>query len=238
VGLEQNVYDHRRICRNVRVDPITSFLYWNMQYHTEHHMFPTVPFHALRKLHAKIKDQLPAEYPSVWAAYREIIPTVLRQQRDHNYHVSPKIPDAYPSPEWAQSTASSTATEAAQTTTESKGILEEGTSVWVPVPGAAALPVNDVMEFKHEGQPYSIYHLDDGYYALSNKCSHAGAKLSRGLVIDGEIECPAHNGRFNIRTGEATLSPACENMKTFPVRVENDEILLGLPTVQAEGVAK
>ena len=234
VGLEQNVYDHRRICRNVKVGPLTSFLYWNMQYHTEHHMYPTVPFHALRKLHAKVKDQLPPEYPSVWAAYREMIPTVLRQQRDHNYHVSPEVPDSYPSPEWAEN-VTTTASEVPQVGTESGNAVDEVDSEWVAVPGAEEMPVEDVMEFKHEGVPYAVYRLVDGYYAMSNKCSHAGAKLSKGLVIGGEIECPAHNGRFDIRTGEATLSPACKNMQTFPVRVEGDAVQIGLRGMTGDG---
>jgi fatty acid desaturase/nitrite reductase/ring-hydroxylating ferredoxin subunit len=237
VGLEQNVYDHRRICRNVKVGPITSFLYWNMQYHTEHHMFPTVPFHALRKLNKKIKHQLPPMYPSVWHAYREIIPTILKQQTDYDYHVSPKVPDAYPTPAWDEA-GTTTASETSQTETHSGKVVEEGDSEWIVVPAANELSVNDVMEFVHEGNPYSVYHLDDGFYAMSNKCSHAGAKLSRGLVIDGEIECPAHNGRFNIRTGEATLSPACENMKTFPVRIENEEVQLSLPKMKQDKAAE
>ena len=67
---------------------------------------------------------------------------------------------------------------------------------------------NDVIESVHGGRPYSVYRLNDGYYAMSTKCSHAGAEVSRGLVIDDEIECLVHNGRFNILTGEATLYPA------------------------------
>jgi 3-phenylpropionate/trans-cinnamate dioxygenase ferredoxin subunit len=91
------------------------------------------------------------------------------------------------------------------------------------------MPIDEVMEFTHNNAQYAVYRLNDGFYAMSNKCSHAGARLSRGLVIEGQIECPAHNGRFDIRTGEATLSPACDKMKTFPVRVEHGEVQLQLP---------
>jgi fatty acid desaturase/nitrite reductase/ring-hydroxylating ferredoxin subunit len=226
VGLEQNVYDHRLICRNVRVDPITSFFYWNMQYHTEHHMFPTVPFHALRKLNKKIKHQLPPEYPSVWHAYREIIPTVLRQQKEYDFHITPQLPAAYPAaPQEELKTTASVAEPPAHEHT----IVEPEPSVWVAVPGAKDMPLDDVLEFRYNGEQYAICRLEDGYHAMSNKCSHAGAKLSRGLVIDGQIECPAHNGRFDIRTGDATLSPACDKMQTFPVREKNGEVQLGVP---------
>ncbi len=221
VGLEQNVYDHRLICRNVRVDPITSFFYWNMQYHTEHHMFPTVPFHALRKLNKKIKHQLPPMYPSVWHAYREIIPTVLRQQNDYEYHVTPQLPKAYPA-------APQEAPVSEQEAPLKKNKTDEAPNVWVSVPNAKDMPIDDVLEFRHNGEQYAIYRLGDGYHAMSNRCSHAGAKLSQGFVIDGQIECPAHNGRFDIRTGEATLSPACDKMRTFPIRIEDGEVRLGL----------
>ena len=61
------------------MNPVFRFLYWNMNYHVEHHMFPMVPYHALPRLHEVIKADLPAPYPSCWAAYREIIPAFLRQ---------------------------------------------------------------------------------------------------------------------------------------------------------------
>jgi Na+-transporting NADH:ubiquinone oxidoreductase subunit F len=229
VGLEQNVFDHRLICRNVWVDPVTSFFYWNMQYHTEHHMFPTVPFHALHKLNKQIAHQLPPMYPSVWHAYSEMIPTILRQQKDHEYHVTPQVPDDYPAAPKASRIPDLGKTETASENEKCQpAAARTGTSVWISVPDAKDMPMDDVLEFQHNGEQYAVYRLDDGYHAMSNKCSHAGAKLSKGFVIDGQIECPAHNGRFDIRTGEATLSPACDKMRTFPVRIQNGEVQLGL----------
>ena len=93
VGLEQNVYDHRLCTRNVYVHPVISFVYWDMQYHIEHHMFPAVPFHALKNLHEKVKDQLPEPYPNMWAVYKEMIETVRRQRKDPDYRVTPTIPE-------------------------------------------------------------------------------------------------------------------------------------------------
>ena len=61
------------------MNPVFRFLYWNMNYHVEHHMFPMVPYHALPKLHEAMKADCPPPYPSCWAAYREIIPALLRQ---------------------------------------------------------------------------------------------------------------------------------------------------------------
>jgi fatty acid desaturase len=91
-GLAEDVLDHRLNSRTVYMNPVFRFLYWNMNYHVEHHMFPMVPYHALPKLHAAVKDDCPAPYPSCWAAYREIVPAVLRQLKDPAYHVVRQLP--------------------------------------------------------------------------------------------------------------------------------------------------
>jgi fatty acid desaturase len=91
-GLEEDVKDHRRSTRTVYMNPLFRFLYWNMNYHTEHHLYPTVPFHALPKLHDAIKDQLPRPYNGLAEAYREMAGTFIRQQRDSSYFVRPDLP--------------------------------------------------------------------------------------------------------------------------------------------------
>jgi fatty acid desaturase len=58
-GLAENVLDHRLNTRTVYMNPISRFIYWNMNYHIEHHMFPMVPYHALPRLHEVIKADLP-----------------------------------------------------------------------------------------------------------------------------------------------------------------------------------
>jgi fatty acid desaturase len=80
-GLADNVTDHRLNSRTVHMNPVSRFIYWNMNYHVEHHMFPMVPYHRLPDLHAKIRHDLPAPSPSIWAAYREVVPILLRQLR-------------------------------------------------------------------------------------------------------------------------------------------------------------
>jgi fatty acid desaturase len=74
------------------MNPIFRFLYWNMNYHVEHHMFPMVPYHALPRLHAAIKADCPPAYRSTVEAYREIIPTLLRQRKDPGYFVKRELP--------------------------------------------------------------------------------------------------------------------------------------------------
>ena len=92
-GLADGVKDHRLNSRTVYMNPLFRFLYWNMNYHLEHHMYPLVPFHALPELHEKIKDQCPKPYGGLWEAYREMIPTFLRQQRDPDYVATRELPD-------------------------------------------------------------------------------------------------------------------------------------------------
>lgn len=91
-GLADNVIDHRLNSRTVYMNPISRWIYWNMNYHVEHHMFPMVPFHALPRLHELIKDDLPAPNPSILAGYAEMIPALLRQWRDPEYYLRRELP--------------------------------------------------------------------------------------------------------------------------------------------------
>ena len=63
-----------------------------MNYHIEHHMFPMVPFYALLQLHDMIKDQCPSAYPSLRAAYLDIVPALLRQRKDPTYFIRRGLP--------------------------------------------------------------------------------------------------------------------------------------------------
>ena len=93
-GLAEDVIDHRLNTRTVYMGPLTRWIYWNMNYHVEHHIYPSVPFHSLKKLHLAIKDQLPTPYPSLYSALREVIPTMRRQATDSNYFVRRELPQS------------------------------------------------------------------------------------------------------------------------------------------------
>jgi fatty acid desaturase len=96
-GLGENVLDHRLNTRTVRMNVVNRFLYWNMNYHVEHHMFPMVPYYRLAELHEEIKHDCAPVYPSIWAAYREIIPAIVRQLRDQEHYVRRELlPGAAP----------------------------------------------------------------------------------------------------------------------------------------------
>ena len=92
IGLAEDVLDHRQNCRTVYMNPFSRFVYWNMNYHVEHHMFPMVPYYALPKLHKEMLADTPNPYNGFFDAYREIIPTLIRQLRDPTYFVRRELP--------------------------------------------------------------------------------------------------------------------------------------------------
>lgn len=91
-GLAEDVIDHRLNSRTVYMNPVSRWIYWNMNYHIEHHMFPMVPYHALPALHKLIKDDLPDPNTSIWNAYSEMIKAVLRQTREPGYFLRKELP--------------------------------------------------------------------------------------------------------------------------------------------------
>jgi fatty acid desaturase len=91
-GLAEDVLDHRLNSRTVLMNPVNRFLYWNMNYHVEHHMFPSVPYHALPSLHAAVRDDMPPPYHGLREAYREIIPALRRQRREPEFFVQRVLP--------------------------------------------------------------------------------------------------------------------------------------------------
>ncbi len=91
-GLAENVTDHRANTRTVMMNPISRFIYWNMNYHIEHHMFLMVPYHALPQLHERIKHDLPKPNPSILDGYREMWPVLKKQLQNVNFYLIPDLP--------------------------------------------------------------------------------------------------------------------------------------------------
>ena len=91
-GLADNVTDHRLNSRTVLMNPVSRFIYWNMNYHVEHHMFPMVPYHALPRLHATIRHDLPAPNRSILDGYREMWPAFRRQLAYEDFFLKRELP--------------------------------------------------------------------------------------------------------------------------------------------------
>ena len=75
---------------------------------------------------------------------------------------------------------------------------------------------------------YAVYRLGDRYYVSQDACSHGPGSLGEGTIIGEEIECPFHQGRFHIPTGKCMAAPAESDLKTYPVKVESDEVFVDL----------
>ena len=91
-GLAENVLDHRLDSRTIYMNAVNRYLYWEMNYHVEHHMFPLVPYHNLARLHALVKSDMPKPYGGLFEAWREIVPAVFRQWKDPAYYIHRELP--------------------------------------------------------------------------------------------------------------------------------------------------
>jgi 3-phenylpropionate/trans-cinnamate dioxygenase ferredoxin subunit len=86
-----------------------------------------------------------------------------------------------------------------------------------------------VIPFEYAGHAYAIYRSPDGeYFASDGRCTHEETHLAGGVVLDDIIECPKHNGRFNYRTGQAKGAPVIVDLRTYPVKVEDGSVFIGI----------
>ena len=212
-GLGEDTYDHRLNTRTVYVNFVYRYLYMNMNYHLEHHTTPMIPYHALPDYHAAIKDQTPPPYANLWEVYKEMIPALIKQATgDPDYTIERPLPASSP----------------AQTTPKNVvGSARSAVAGWVKVCAADAIAEQDVMGFEFNDHVYAVYRLSaDEFYASDGICTHGNAELFGGLVIDGCIECPKHNGRFDIKTGKAAQHPVREDIHTYPVVRRDDSVFI------------
>ena len=77
-----------------------------------------------------------------------------------------------------------------------------------------------------DGHPIALFQLKGRIYALDDICSHEYARLSEGEVWGEDVYCPKHGSRFNIKTGGVAGLPAAKDVKSYTVKVENDNIYI------------
>ncbi len=219
-GMAENVLDHRLNCRTFYTNIVHRFLYWNMNYHIEHHMFPLVPYHNLPKLHELVKDDMPPRYNSLWSCWKEIIPTVLKQVKDPTYHIKVKLP-------------------------KPKERLDEGTyrsdvapdgDGWLEICSKEDLGPEDVIRFDHGKKTYALMRDDEGkLHATDGICTHGNTHLADGLVKGKIVECPKHNGRFNLKDGSPARAPICRGLATYPIEERAGRIWLNVDRAGGDG---
>ncbi len=98
---------------------------------------------------------------------------------------------------------------------------------WIDACAADEIDEEDVMRWDHDGRTFALYHSPNGeFFCTDGLCTHEKVHLAGGLVMDYEIECPKHNGRFDYRTGAARRAPVCVNLRTYPAKREGDRVLV------------
>lgn len=102
-------------------------------------------------------------------------------------------------------------------------------SNWVSVCATGDVDDEDVINVQVGVNDYAIYKSENGeFFASDGYCTHEETLLCDGLVLDGVIECPKHNGRFDFRTGRALSAPATEDLTMYPVKVVDDQVYINL----------
>lgn len=92
VGLQDKVPDFRLCCRTIRLNPIIQFLYWHMNYHTEHHMYAGVPCYKLGRLHRLIEHEMPHCPRGLRETWKHIADILERQEQDPDYQYIAELP--------------------------------------------------------------------------------------------------------------------------------------------------
>ena len=99
---------------------------------------------------------------------------------------------------------------------------------WQRVASLSEIAVDAVLGVDVDGSPVALYRLANEVFATAGICTHAMALLSDGFVEDGNIECPLHQSQFDIRSGKALCAPATEDLRTYAVKLDGDEILIDM----------
>jgi naphthalene 1,2-dioxygenase ferredoxin component len=103
-----------------------------------------------------------------------------------------------------------------------------GDSNWVRVVALAELPLDDAYAIVVNGRELAIYQVAGEVFATDNRCTHGAALLSDGFLMDHCIECPLHQGQFDIRTGEPLCAPVTEPIRTYPVKIEAADVMVDM----------
>ena len=104
---------------------------------------------------------------------------------------------------------------------------------FVKVASVGEIPMGGLKEVRLDDRTLAIFHLDDGYYAIEDVCTHDGGPLAEGILEGDIIECPRHGARFDLKTGAVLSLPAVAPVPTIEVRVVGEEIQLKWPADSA-----
>jgi 3-phenylpropionate/trans-cinnamate dioxygenase ferredoxin subunit len=100
---------------------------------------------------------------------------------------------------------------------------------FIPVARVEELGDGQRLLFEIDGEPIALFNISGEYFAIADVCSHDDGPVAEGDLDDHQIACPRHGAMFDIRTGEALSLPAVVDIPAYPVRIEGDELQIGLP---------
>jgi nitrite reductase/ring-hydroxylating ferredoxin subunit len=106
----------------------------------------------------------------------------------------------------------------------------------IPLCDASSVAPGCALRAESEGCVYAVFNVDGALYVTQDECTHGPGALSEGYILDDEVECPFHQGRFDVRDGRALGAPVVVGLKTFPVKIENGNIYVQV-TREATDVA-
>ena len=95
---------------------------------------------------------------------------------------------------------------------------------WVRACASNEIDEEDLIRWDHEGGTYAIYRAEDGFYCTDGLCTHEDEHLEAGLLAGHVIECPLHQGRFDIRSGKVISPPPYKELDTYPVKIEDGQV--------------
>jgi naphthalene 1,2-dioxygenase ferredoxin component len=99
---------------------------------------------------------------------------------------------------------------------------------WIDAAAVDAVPADDVIGVGVGGRDIALYRVAGAIFATDNVCTHGQARLCDGFLDGSEIECPLHQGKFDVRTGKATCEPASDDLRCYPVKIEGGRVYVGL----------
>ena len=103
---------------------------------------------------------------------------------------------------------------------------------WIKACKKEEIEVEDLIRFDFENKTFAIYcSPSEEYFCTDGICTHENVHLEDGLVMDDIVECPMHNGQFNYKTGKAVRSPACDDLKTYEIKVIEDDIYIDIDSL-------
>lgn len=102
------------------------------------------------------------------------------------------------------------------------------TDDWIDALAVDELPNDDVLGLEIEGRDIALHCVHGEIYATDNMCTHGQARLCDGFLEGHEIECPLHQGKFDVRDGRALCDPVSEPLRTYSVKIEGTRVYVRL----------